>query len=115
MSPLNETTHKEMVAYEHLDRADMQEALARVANQDDHDIGKLESIRKFPLAFLWSLYAVWCVLLVSFENHRRAQVPKGFRQCFCWGPCHPGELAECFPGSTRGIVSPPPNKYVSLS
>lgn len=42
--------------------------LANIANQEEHEQGKIEAIKDFPLAFLWSLYAVWCVLLVSFEN-----------------------------------------------
>ena len=48
--------------------------LARLANQEEHELGKLRSIREYPLATLWSLYAVWCVLLVSFENQAAGNI-----------------------------------------
>uniref|UniRef100_A0A8H7K4R9 Major facilitator superfamily (MFS) profile domain-containing protein n=1 Tax=Bionectria ochroleuca TaxID=29856 RepID=A0A8H7K4R9_BIOOC len=59
---------------EHVDIMPVQEELANIANQEEHDLGKLESIKKYPLAFLWSLYAVWCVLLVSFENQASGNI-----------------------------------------
>jgi hypothetical protein len=81
------TTEKptEQFSSEHVEQdRELQTTLAQVANQDEHDLGKIESIRKFPLAFIWSCYAVWCVLLVSFENQAAGNiigVPK-FRQDF---------------------------------
>ncbi|KAF2018163.1 general substrate transporter [Aaosphaeria arxii CBS 175.79] len=42
--------------------------LGHLANAEDHETGKLASFKKYPWACLWSLYAVWLVLLVSFEN-----------------------------------------------
>ncbi|CAI6087915.1 unnamed protein product [Clonostachys chloroleuca] len=59
---------------EHVDVLPVQEELANIANQEEHDLGKLESIKKYPSAFLWSLYAVWCVLLVSFENQASGNI-----------------------------------------
>lgn len=58
--------------------------LGHLANQEDHEVGKLASFRKYPWACLWSVYAVWVVLLVSFENQAAGVVigiPQ-FRQDF---------------------------------
>ncbi|KAG7140653.1 Maltose permease MAL31 like protein [Verticillium longisporum] len=58
--------------------------LARLANQDEHDIGKRESFRRFPKSYLWCLYAVFLVLLGSFENQAAGVIlgiPK-FREDF---------------------------------
>lgn len=42
--------------------------LGHLANQHDHEVGKLASFSKYPLACAWCIYMVWVVLLVSFEN-----------------------------------------------
>ncbi|KAI1503621.1 general substrate transporter [Biscogniauxia marginata] len=58
--------------------------LAQLANLEDHELGKLASIRRYPIACFWCLYAVWCILLVSFENQAAGTVigiPR-FRQDF---------------------------------
>jgi hypothetical protein len=58
--------------------------LGHLANQKDHEVGKLASFRKYPWACAWSLYMVWVVLLVSFENQAAGNVigiPQ-FRQDF---------------------------------
>lgn len=51
-----------------------QDNLASLANQEEHVEGKIQSARQHPLATLWSLYAVWCVLLVSFENQAAGNI-----------------------------------------
>lgn len=48
--------------------------LAQLANQEDHEVGKLASFHKYPWACFWSTYAVWVVLLVSFENQAAGSV-----------------------------------------
>ncbi|KAF1967930.1 maltose permease MAL31 [Bimuria novae-zelandiae CBS 107.79] len=48
--------------------------LGHLANQEDHEVGKLASFRKYPWACAWCIYAVWCVLLVSFENQAAGNV-----------------------------------------
>ncbi|KAH0420497.1 hypothetical protein CcaCcLH18_13989 [Colletotrichum camelliae] len=42
--------------------------LANLGNAEEHELGKLESLRKYPKASFWCVYAVWCVLVLSFEN-----------------------------------------------
>ncbi|KAF9880507.1 hypothetical protein CkaCkLH20_02461 [Colletotrichum karsti] len=42
--------------------------LANLGNAEEHDLGKWESFRKYPKASFWCIYAVWCVLVLSFEN-----------------------------------------------
>ncbi|KAH6996923.1 general substrate transporter [Ilyonectria destructans] len=72
----------EKVGAEHHDVVDND--LAHLANQQEHDMGKLESIKKYPLACVWCLFAVWCMLLVSFENQAAGNIisiPK-FREDF---------------------------------
>lgn len=72
----------EKVGAEHHDVVDND--LAHLANQQEHDMTKLESIKKYPLACVWCLFAVWCMLLVSFENQAAGNIisiPK-FREDF---------------------------------
>uniref|UniRef100_A0A8H7NII4 Major facilitator superfamily (MFS) profile domain-containing protein n=1 Tax=Bionectria ochroleuca TaxID=29856 RepID=A0A8H7NII4_BIOOC len=60
---------------EHLDNLQTDNHdLANLANQEDHDLTKIGAIKKYPLAFVWSLYAIWCTLLVSFENQAAGNV-----------------------------------------
>lgn len=72
----------EKVGAQHLDAVDAD--LAHLANQEEHELTKWESVKKYPLAVAWSVFAVWCVLLVSFENQAAGNiisVPR-FRQDF---------------------------------
>ncbi|KAK7422708.1 hypothetical protein QQX98_001496 [Neonectria punicea] len=62
----------EKIGAEHLDTVDND--LAHLANQEEHELGKLDSIKKYPLACAWSLFAVWCILLVSFENQAAGNI-----------------------------------------
>ncbi|KAM0323179.1 hypothetical protein ACHAQA_009029 [Verticillium albo-atrum] len=58
--------------------------LAHLANQEEHDVGKRESFRRYPKACLWCLYAVFLVLLGAFENQAAGVIlgiPR-FRQDF---------------------------------
>jgi MFS transporter, SP family, general alpha glucoside:H+ symporter len=48
---------------EHLD-----EVAGHAANQDDHDISAIQAARKNPLTVLWCSYAIWLLVLNSFEN-----------------------------------------------
>lgn len=56
---VSDTIHKEL----HIDQE-----LAAIANQEEDETSKWQAIRKELWAFIWCLYAVWTVLLVSFEN-----------------------------------------------
>ncbi len=48
--------------------------MGHLGNQDDHEIGKRESFRRYPVTCFWCMYAVWCVLLVSFENQASGNI-----------------------------------------
>ncbi|OGE50703.1 hypothetical protein PENARI_c016G11810 [Penicillium arizonense] len=48
--------------------------LGHLANQEDHELGKWQSLKKYPWTFAWCVYAVWCILLVSFENQASGNV-----------------------------------------
>lgn len=48
--------------------------LSHVANREDHKLSKWQSVKKYPWIFLWCIYAVWCILLVSFENQASGNV-----------------------------------------
>lgn len=69
MDDLEKKIHDEI---EHIEVRD--EELAHLANQEDHDVGKLASFRRFPWACAWCFYAVWLVLIVSFENQASGNV-----------------------------------------
>lgn len=60
-----EAVHKEV----HLDQD-----LAAIANKEEHETSKWQAIKKQPWAFVWCLYAVWTVLLVSFENQASGSI-----------------------------------------
>lgn len=42
--------------------------LGHLGNEEDHRIGRWAAIKRQPQAFLWCIFSVWTVLLVSFEN-----------------------------------------------
>ena len=48
--------------------------LGHLANQEDHEISKWQAIKQNPKAFCWCLFAVWTVLLVSYENQASGNV-----------------------------------------
>jgi hypothetical protein len=48
--------------------------LAHLANQEDHETSKIQSIKKNPWAFCWCLYSVWTVILVSFEGQAAGNI-----------------------------------------
>jgi len=43
------------------------DALGHAADQEDHDLGVWASVRKYPWACGWCIYAIWCVILLSFD------------------------------------------------
>lgn len=59
------TSHAESMEDEHL---------AHLTVAEDHKVTKLQAIKQNPWAFLWCLYAVWTVLLVSFENQASGNI-----------------------------------------
>jgi SP family general alpha glucoside:H+ symporter-like MFS transporter len=44
-----------------------QQQLGHLANQEDHDLGIYESLRKYPGGCAWCAYACWTIILCSFE------------------------------------------------
>lgn len=48
--------------------------LSQIANLEDHEITKWQSVKQYPWTFAWCIYAVWCILLVSFENQASGNV-----------------------------------------
>ncbi|KAL3421068.1 MFS hexose transporter [Phlyctema vagabunda] len=50
------------------------EVLASIANQEEHEQTKWQAIRQNPYAFGWCMFAVWTVLLVSFENQASGNI-----------------------------------------
>jgi SP family general alpha glucoside:H+ symporter-like MFS transporter len=51
-----------------------QQQLANLTDREDHQDGKWQAIKKNPWAFAWCLFAVWTVLLVSFENQASGNI-----------------------------------------
>ncbi|PMD36491.1 general substrate transporter [Hyaloscypha variabilis F] len=47
---------------------------ARIANQDEHDVGAIKAIKMYPWALAWCCYAVWMIILNSFENQAGGSV-----------------------------------------
>lgn len=48
---------------EHLDGV-----AGHAANQDDHDTTAVQAARNNPMTVLWCSYAIWLLVLNSFEN-----------------------------------------------
>ncbi|ODQ68875.1 hypothetical protein LIPSTDRAFT_121036 [Lipomyces starkeyi NRRL Y-11557] len=48
--------------------------IGRLANQEDREVSKWEAIKQNPWNFVWCIYAVWTVLLVSFENQASGNI-----------------------------------------
>jgi len=40
----------------------------RIANQEEHDVGAIKAIKMYPWALAWCCYAIWMIILNSFEN-----------------------------------------------
>ncbi|KFY85073.1 hypothetical protein V500_08729 [Pseudogymnoascus sp. VKM F-4518 (FW-2643)] len=60
------------------------EQAGRLANQEEHELTPLKAIRKNPWVVLWCIYAIWMLVLNSFENQAGGSVlgiPK-FRKDF---------------------------------
>ncbi|KAJ3536365.1 hypothetical protein NM208_g6753 [Fusarium decemcellulare] len=69
------TTTKEQPADDHVEAtAVVDDHLARLGNQQEHEMSKLESLKRYPKACAWILFAVWYVLLVSFENQASGNI-----------------------------------------
>ncbi|EJT78445.1 hypothetical protein GGTG_03545 [Gaeumannomyces tritici R3-111a-1] len=79
--------------------------LAYLGNQEEHDVGKRASLRHYPVSCFWCLYAVWCVLLVSFENQASGNIlgipefRKDFGVPFEGGYVLPAEWQAAFSGA----------------
>jgi len=43
------------------------EQLGHLANQEEHETGRLEAFRKYPWACAWCVFSVWCMVLWTFE------------------------------------------------
>jgi MFS transporter, SP family, general alpha glucoside:H+ symporter len=67
--------------------------LGHLANQEDHEVGKFASIRRWPVACGWCMYAAVCVLLAAFENQASGSIlsiPE-FRKDFGYAVLSDGE------------------------
>lgn len=51
---------------EYIENADV--LAGHAANQEDHDITAIQAARKYPMTVLWCSYAIWLLVLNSFEN-----------------------------------------------
>lgn len=58
----------------HHEAGEVDSQLGHLGNAEDHETSKFGAIRKYPMAFAWSMYSVWVVLLVSFENQASGTV-----------------------------------------
>jgi SP family general alpha glucoside:H+ symporter-like MFS transporter len=50
------------------------EETGRLANQGEHELTPLEAIRNNPWVMLWCIYAIWMLILNSFENQAGGSV-----------------------------------------
>lgn len=50
------------------------ETLAQVADEEEHGLGVLASLRQYPWASAWCVYACWCIVLLSFDGQAAAAI-----------------------------------------
>jgi MFS transporter, SP family, general alpha glucoside:H+ symporter len=43
------------------------EQLGHLANQEDHELGIWQSLKRYPWACAWCVYACWSIILAAFE------------------------------------------------
>ncbi|KAH8647746.1 general substrate transporter [Xylariales sp. PMI_506] len=48
--------------------------LGHLGNQEEHELGVIDSFRRYPAACAWALFTVWTILLVSFENQASGNI-----------------------------------------
>lgn len=44
------------------------EQAGRIANQEDHELTAIQALKKNPKTVIWCAYAIWLLVLNSFEN-----------------------------------------------
>ena len=44
-----------------------EETLAHALDQEEHDVGFWKTVAKYPWACVWCLYALWCIVCLSFD------------------------------------------------
>jgi hypothetical protein len=71
MSSRTQTTEPakadEAAQTQHIDDQPLHDLLAQEADQEEHDLGILHSLRQYPLASAWCVYACWTIILISFD------------------------------------------------
>lgn len=70
----NNITEKNDLTFSQQEDTSETTEVAHLANQEDHEDGKWQAIRRNPYAFAWCMFAVWITLLVSYENQAAGTV-----------------------------------------
>lgn len=50
------------------------EQTSRRANYEEHELTPMKAIRKNPWVMIWCIYAIWMLILNSFENQAGGSV-----------------------------------------
>ncbi len=50
------------------------ERAGRLANQEDHETSAMTALRKNPWVLVWCCYAIWMLILNSFDNQAAGAV-----------------------------------------
>ncbi|EXJ75325.1 uncharacterized protein A1O5_02021 [Cladophialophora psammophila CBS 110553] len=61
-----EAVRKEKLSIDHLE-VTADEQLGHLANQEDHELGVWESLKRYPWSCAWCVYACWSIVLAAFE------------------------------------------------
>ena len=48
--------------------------LGHLVNQEEFETSKWQAIKRNPTAFAWCMFAVWTILLASFENQASGNI-----------------------------------------
>lgn len=52
----------------------IEQDLGQLVSQEEHETSKWQAIKRNPTAFAWCLFAVWTILLASFENQASGNI-----------------------------------------
>ncbi|KAK9311248.1 general substrate transporter [Lipomyces starkeyi] len=64
----------EKLSANHEERKTVDVQMGHLGNQEDHELSKWQAMRQNSRSFAWCLFAVWAVLLVSFENQASGNI-----------------------------------------
>lgn len=71
---MDDEKHQPTSHLEDRDASSLDEQLGHLVNAEDHSLTKWQAIKQNPWACAWTMFAIWMVLLVSYENQASGNI-----------------------------------------